>query len=232
MSREYKSKIIEGKAPITLYTTRRSPKGRAVEIVARLLDLDLKTEYINLANIDHLTPEYLKINPQDTVPTIVDDGVALYDSHAINVYLISKYAKNEDLYPRKDLITQARINALLHFESGVLFSRLRATLVPFFYHGAKKIPSENLEGFQAYEFLEATLKGKFLVGGSLTLADISICTTLSTANYIVPIDGQRFPKLVNYLKDLEQNQPWFGELNTDRNIENFATIKKIFDENS
>ncbi|XP_055603324.1 glutathione S-transferase 1-like [Uranotaenia lowii] len=220
-------------APITLYTTRRSAPGRAVEIVARLLDLEMETTYINLANKDHMTPEYLKMNPQHTVPTIVDDGVALYDSHAINVYLISKYAKNEDLYPRKDLIAQARINAWLHFESGVLFSRLRATLVPFFYHGAKKIPSENLEGFrQAYELLEATLKGKFLVGDSLTLADISICTTLSTANYLVPIDSQRFPKLANYLNDLERNQPWFGELNTDRNIKNLATIKKTIEKNA
>jgi glutathione S-transferase len=37
------------------------------------------------------------------VPTLVDDdGFTLSDSHAIMIYLLSKYAKNDNLYP-KDL---------------------------------------------------------------------------------------------------------------------------------
>ncbi|XP_058056682.1 glutathione S-transferase 1-like [Anopheles bellator] len=92
-------------APIKLYTTRRTPAGRAVELTAKLLGLELDIQYMDLVKKEHMTPEYLKMNPLHTVPTINDNGVALFDSHAIIVYLVSKYAKDDGLYP-KDLVQQ------------------------------------------------------------------------------------------------------------------------------
>lgn len=69
------------------------------------------------------------MNPQHTIPLIVDeDGTIVYDSHAIIIYLVSKYAKDDSLYP-EDIATRAKINAALHFDSGVLFARLRFYLV-------------------------------------------------------------------------------------------------------
>lgn len=67
----------------------------------------------------------LQLNPQHTIPTIIDqDGTVVYDSHAINVYLATKYGKDDSLYP-EDVATRAKVNAALHFDSGVLFARLR-----------------------------------------------------------------------------------------------------------
>ncbi len=62
----------------------------------------------------------LKINPQRTVPFIVDNGhngVTIIDSHAIAVYLCENYAKDDQLYP-KDSVKRAHINAGLHFDTG------------------------------------------------------------------------------------------------------------------
>jgi glutathione S-transferase len=42
-------------------------------------------------------PEFLAINPRGRVPTIVDDGFALYESNAICEYL-------EEQYPQKPLL--------------------------------------------------------------------------------------------------------------------------------
>jgi glutathione S-transferase len=59
------------------------------------------------------------MNPQHTVPTLVDDdGFTFWDSHAINAYLVSRYAKSDDLYPR-DIKRRGVVNQRLHFDSGV-----------------------------------------------------------------------------------------------------------------
>lgn len=213
-------------APIVLYTTRRTPAGRAVEITAKMLGLDLDIKFMDLMKREHLTEEFLKMNPQHTVPTIVDGGVPLYDSHAIIVYLVSKYAKDDSLYP-SDLVTRARINALLHFESGILFARLRGMLEPIFYHNILEVPQEKLAGIHAaYDLLEATLQSDYLVGNSLTLADISCSTSLSTLNALFPIDANKCPKLVAYLQRLEKNMLNYKEFNTDR----AAEAKVFFDQ--
>jgi glutathione S-transferase len=108
----------------TLYLIYPSPPVRAVLITAKAIGLDLDEKPIDFFQGAHLKPEYLKLNPQHTVPTLVDDdGFAIWDSHAIMTYLVSKYAKNDSLYP-KDLKKRAIVDQRLHFESGVFFARL------------------------------------------------------------------------------------------------------------
>ncbi|XP_058815243.1 glutathione S-transferase 1-like [Topomyia yanbarensis] len=218
-------------APITLYTTRRTPAGRAVEITAKIIGVDLDIKFMDLTKKEHLTEDFLKMNPQHTVPTIVDDGVPLYDSHAIIIYLVSKYAKDDALYP-KDLVTQARINAILHFESGVLFARLRGALSPMFYQGCPEVPADKLAAiYDAYDLAEATLRSDYLVGDSLTLADISCSTSLVTLNTLFPVDADKCPKLVAYLERLEQNLPNHKEYNLERSKESLALYKQKLIEN-
>jgi glutathione S-transferase len=65
------------------------------------------------------------MNPQHTVPTLVDDdGFTIWDSPAFLFYLVAKSAKHDSLYP-KDLKKRAIIDQRLHFESGVVFATLR-----------------------------------------------------------------------------------------------------------
>lgn len=68
------------------------------------------------------------MNPQHTVPTLDDNGFVIWDSHAINGYLIGKYGKDDALYP-KDVEKRAVVDQRLHFDSGILFPRLGAMVV-------------------------------------------------------------------------------------------------------
>lgn len=110
---------------LILYTTSLSPPGRAVQLTIKALGLDVEVREVNLIKGDHLTDEFLKMNPQHTIPTLVDGENVLWDSHAIIIYLVRKYGKeNDSLYPN-DVYLQAKIMQHLHFDSGVLFARLR-----------------------------------------------------------------------------------------------------------
>ncbi|EDS27666.1 glutathione-s-transferase theta, gst [Culex quinquefasciatus] len=181
---------------VVLYTAKISPPGRSVELTAKALGLGLEIRQVNLLAGEHLKPEYLKLNPQHTVPTIVDeDGTVVYDSHAINVYLVTKYGKDDGLYP-KDGVTRAKVNAGLHFDSGVLFARLRFYFEPILYFGSGESPQSKIDYlYKAYELLNDTLVNDYIVGNSLTLADLSCIASIASINALFPIDATKYPKL-------------------------------------
>lgn len=70
---------------------------------------------------EQFSEEFKKINPQHTVPTLVDGDFVLWDSHAIATFLINKYGKDDSLYPA-DIYRRAKIDQRLHYESSILYS--------------------------------------------------------------------------------------------------------------
>ncbi|XP_001868772.2 glutathione S-transferase 1 [Culex quinquefasciatus] len=195
-----------------LYTLHLSPPCRAVELTAKALGLHLDQRVVNLMAGDHLKPEYLKMNPRHTVPVLDDNGTIVYESHAIMIYLVSKYGKDDSLYP-KDLAKQSKVNAALFFESGVLFARMRTITYPIFLEGCREIPSAKAEDVRkAYQLLEDTLVESYVAGSSLTIGDFSCISTISSAMGFIPIDRTKFPRIhgwINRLKEL----PYYEEAN-------------------
>lgn len=89
--------------------------------------------YINLYREENLTQEFLEINPSGTVPALVDGDVKVWDSHAIGIYLVQKFAKDDKLYP-KDFLKRTAVNERLFFEASFLFARLFEICVSAFLH--------------------------------------------------------------------------------------------------
>ncbi|ABC90543.1 maleylacetoacetate isomerase protein [Rhizobium etli CFN 42] len=72
---------------IILYDYWRSSASYRVRIALNLLGLDYQTVPINLLDGAHKMPDYLTLNPQGLVPTLVIDGKTLTQSLAIIEYL-------------------------------------------------------------------------------------------------------------------------------------------------
>lgn len=174
---------------------------------------------------EQLNPDYVAINPQHTVPTLVDDGKSIWDSHAINPYLISKYGKDDSLYP-KDLYTRAVIDQRLHFDNGVLFPRFGALVRPIFFENKTEWDPAAVEQIkETFQFLEIFLgDNDYLAGQQLTIADLSIIATVSSimSNKLFKLD--EYPKIDAWIKRMEK-LPYFHEINT-KALEHGAQIFK------
>ena len=70
-----------------------SPRSRSMRVLWMLTELRLEFEHVPLAFDDPTlkSPEFLALNPAGAIPTLVDDGFALSESLAINLYLARKY---------------------------------------------------------------------------------------------------------------------------------------------
>jgi len=207
-----------------LYAIDLSPPVRAVRATAAAIELELENKPVDLASGEHLQEWYLKLNPQHTVPTLDDNGVVIWDSHAIIPYLVEKYAANDSLYP-KDLAQRARVDQRLHFDSGSLFTSLRGAVFPVFRAGATEVAKEKTDAvLAAVDFLEIFLeKDEYLVGNTVTIADICCVATVSTAKSVFGLDVDRFPKTNAWIERLEQ-LPYINKYNGEIN----ATFREFF----
>lgn len=162
---------------------------------------------------EHWQEWYLKINPQHTVPTLEDDGSIIWDSHAICTYLVDKYAPDSQLFPH-DLVKRAKINQRLYFDSGVLFAALKLAQFPVFTNGASDVAPTVIEAlYAAFDFLERFLEeGDYLVGDTVTLADLCCVTSVYSAAAIMSLDQDRYSRTVAWLDRLNQ-LPYIRDIN-------------------
>merc|ERR1711981_1065355 len=200
------------------YTMPISAPCRAVEMTAALVDQPLNTKFLNLMTNDHKTPEFIAINPQHCVPTIVDGDVKLWESRSIMRYIVSKKAgADSDLYPLNDLPVRARIDQLLDYDHGTLYARFGKWFYPICFHGAKPDSDESKKHKEAiHETLELMnehfVQGKFLTGDKLTIADISIAASL-TMYRVAKIELEKYENISNFVKNVEAAVPKWEEIN-------------------
>lgn len=117
---------------IKLYNAAHSTCSQKVRICLAEKDLAFEDIKLDLAKAkDHLKPEYLKLNPNGVVPTLVDDdGAVITDSSVICEYLEERYPAVR-LMP-EDLVERAKVRAWMRFLEEVPTAAVR---VPSFNMG-------------------------------------------------------------------------------------------------
>ncbi|XP_012136743.1 glutathione S-transferase 1-like [Megachile rotundata] len=217
-----KRHLFQKMSNVTLYSHDISPPCRAVLMTAHAIGLKLNIHEINLLNQDHYSEKYTKINPQQSIPAMDDNGFFLTDSHAINCYLVGKYAKDDSLYP-KDLQKRALVDQFLYLDAGLLFYNAKNIVKPIFQQRTKTVPEEKMERInEGFDQLNKLLEGKkWLVGDSYTLADICCVATASSSTLIVNIDN--YPNVKAWLQTCEKELPGYKECNATGDAK-FKTI--------
>jgi glutathione S-transferase len=65
----------------------RSSASRRVRLCLEEKGLGYESHHVDMARMEHHSPEYLKINPNGVIPTLIHDGKPLHESGTICEYL-------------------------------------------------------------------------------------------------------------------------------------------------
>jgi glutathione S-transferase len=99
---------------LELHGAPQSTCSQRVRFVLNAKDLAFEEHRLDLFSGDQLRPEYLKLNPNGLVPTLVHGGVPVIESSVILEYLEEVFEDGRTLVPA-DALERARMRALIRF---------------------------------------------------------------------------------------------------------------------
>jgi len=146
-------------------------------------------------------PDFLKVNPNGRVPVLVDDGQAIFESLAINLYLARKFggpiAPAELI--EEALATQWSFWVATEIEKPLLFTAANLRLFP----EPDRRPEEAAIGLAKLDrplrVLEGSLRGKdYLIGDRFTVADLNISAVM-TLGLICDLPFDAYPAVSAWL---------------------------------
>ncbi|RWS00986.1 glutathione S-transferase-like protein, partial [Dinothrombium tinctorium] len=65
--------------PIEFYEEIGSPPSLAVRLAVRHLKIPVNSHFLDMGDKEQFKPEFLKLNPAHTVPTIDENGFILWE---------------------------------------------------------------------------------------------------------------------------------------------------------
>ncbi|KRT80357.1 Glutathione S-transferase [Oryctes borbonicus] len=197
---------------VDFYYLPGSAPCRGVLLAAKAVGVDLNLKYTDLMKGEHLTPEFIKLNPQHTIPTINDNGFSLWESRAIMTYLADQYGKNDAIYP-KDPKKRAVVDQRLYFDIGTLYARFADYYYPVLFGGGSYDPAKLTKCEEAMKFLDTFLaSSEYAAGNTLTLADLSLVATVSTYE-VMGFDLSPYKNVTKWLGQVKQKAPGYEEAN-------------------
>ncbi|MBX9943463.1 MAG: glutathione S-transferase family protein [Reyranella sp.] len=184
---------------VKIYGPAASRAARALWIAH---ELGIPFEHIAIEMKDLKGSDYLKINPNGKVPTLVDGDFKLFESMAINLYLATKH--NKDGMMPAGLQDQAQVWQWSFWGMTEVEKPLLTVLIDMFMTAPdKRKPDAVAEALKAlpkpFGVLNAALQGRdYLLGSTFTVADLNLASILSWAKPI-KFDFAPFPNVGAWL---------------------------------
>ncbi len=184
---------------IKIYGPSASRASRALWIVH---ELGIPFEHVAVEMKDLKSAEYLKVNPNGKVPTLVDGDFKLFESMAINLYLAEKHGK-DGFFPAsaedRALCTQWSFWGMTEIEKSLLTVLIDMFMTP----PDKKKPEAVAEALKAlpkpFGVLNGALEGRdYLLGSTFTVGDLNLASICSWAKPI-RYDFSPFPNVQAWL---------------------------------
>jgi glutathione S-transferase len=158
-------------------------RSRALRCLWMLEEIGQPYELIekSLRADDLQSADYLRLNPNARIPTLVDGDVVLWESMAINLYLAQKYQGPMHCDARVlGLAAQWSFWAMLEMEALLLELLEHRAMLPEFARDASKAERDELLLRRPLGVLDGALKQQaHLAGDAFTVADLNVASILA-----------------------------------------------------
>ncbi|MGI9384510.1 MAG: glutathione S-transferase family protein [Methyloligellaceae bacterium] len=163
---------------LTIYGRANSINVRKVLWLCEDLGLAFERHDYGRGYQDTNTPEFLKLNPNALVPTIVDGDTVVWESNTIMRYLAAKHGPAE-LYPA-DIVARALVDQWMDWQLATLQPAMAAM-----FHGQwlknpdfseAQIAASKERTAKLFEILNGQLEktGAYVAGPDCTIADMAV----------------------------------------------------------
>jgi glutathione S-transferase len=186
-----------------------------MRVRAVLHELGLEVELIDVSIGARVKPpELLAVNPNGKVPVLVeDDGFALWESRAINVYLASKRPER-DLYPseprRRAIVDQWTYWSALHLVPAMQTVGFERFVKPKYGLGPtdeKLVAAKLAEVERGLAIFDRGLAGREWIAGALSLADFAIAPPFAGLS-LSGISLESAPNVQAWVRRLDALPSW------------------------
>jgi len=177
-------------------------QSRALRSMWCLEEVGVEWELVKTSFMgDTKEPDYLALNPNARIPTLVDGDLVLWESMAINLYLAKKYGG--DLWPASEsdqaLATQWSFWGITEIEPHVMALLIHRMMLPEDKRNTQLADDAERDVHRPLKVLEAHLDGReHLLGGEFGIADLNVASVLSMAG-LVGLDLSGYPKVQEWL---------------------------------
>jgi glutathione S-transferase len=147
--------------------------------------------------------EYLRLNPNARIPTLVDGDVVLWESMAINLYLAQKYQGPMHCAEAKTLGLAAQWSfwAMLEMEALLLDFLTHRAVLPEFARDPSSAERDELLLRKPLEVLNGSLTGlDYLTSEKFTVADLNVASILAWGK-MARLDLSEFPEAARWLNN-------------------------------
>lgn len=154
------------------------------KVLWALTELDLPYERIDAGGQfgRNKEPDYLALNPTGLIPTLVDQGQALWESNAVLRYLYSTYGKAPQ--QPESAIERGRADQFTEWYNSTLWANVRPLVVQLIRTPEDKRDRGLIESAQKASVAAVTLldrelsSRKYIAGNEFTWGDIPIAAAL------------------------------------------------------
>lgn len=202
-----------------IYGLEISAPTNFVRFTANVLGLEYQFKRVNLVKGENQLEEYLHKNPAGKIPALVDEDGPIFESNSICRYLEAKYGESSESALAANLVgkslrQRAEVDSWMEYIS----HHLRQGVYQMLFHtyvyqvvGKERSDYAYQEGVEtvngALKIIDRKLgTNEYLVGGALTLADLSLVSSLDPLSVLEYSLEELYPNLHNYFTNLQKQE--------------------------